>query len=194
MTRIILLVLAALLCRPGLASSQSLADVARAEEARRNSMKRPAKVYTNETLKPDFTSPTQPADAATSSGEASEAAPTPDAGEAPAGAKAPAATPAEPSKAAQDAEAGWRKRMADARAELQRSQMFADALQSRINALSTDFVNRDDPAQRAVVEQDRQKAIAELERVKAEIAQQTKAVAGIEEEARKAGVPAGWLR
>ena len=39
--------------------------------------------------------------------------------------------------------------MTAARAAQQRSQMFAAALQSQINALTTDFVNRDDPAQRA---------------------------------------------
>ena len=36
-------------------------------------------------------------------------------------------------------------------------------MQTRINALTTDFVNRDDPAQRAVIEHDRQKALAELD-------------------------------
>ena len=81
-----------------------------------------------------------------------------------------------------------------ARADLERSKTFADALQSRISALTTDFVNRDDPAQRAVIEQNRLKALAELERVQREIAAQTKAITAIEDEARKSGVPAGWLR
>jgi hypothetical protein len=72
--------------------------------------------------------------------------------------------------------------------------MFQEALQSRINALSTDFVNRDDPYQRAKVAEDRQKALAELERVKGDIEKANKAIADIEEEARKAGVPPGWLR
>ncbi len=69
-----------------------------------------------------------------------------------------------------------------------------DALQSRINALTTDFVNRDDPYQRAVIEGDRVKAIAELERLKKELQLQTKAVDDLREEARRAGVPPGWLR
>ena len=58
----------------------------------------------------------------------------------------------------------------------------------------TDFVNRDDPAQRAKLEADRKTALAELERVKKELETQTKGIAAIEEEARRAGVPAGWLR
>ena len=69
-----------------------------------------------------------------------------------------------------------------------------DSLQSRINALTTDFVNRDDPAQRAKIEADRKAALAELERVKKELDEQTKAITAIEDEARRAGVPAGWLR
>lgn len=84
--------------------------------------------------------------------------------------------------------------MAGARAALERSKVLADALQSRLNALATDIVNRDDPAQRAQLELERQRAITELDRMKAEIAEQTKAIADLEEDARKAGVPPGWLR
>jgi hypothetical protein len=60
--------------------------------------------------------------------------------------------------------------------------------------MKTDFINRDDPAQKAKLETDRKAALAELERVKKEMNDQTKAIAAIEEEARRAGVPAGWLR
>jgi hypothetical protein len=72
--------------------------------------------------------------------------------------------------------------------------VFAEALQSRINALSADFAARDDPAQRAQIADDRQKALEELERVKTDIETSRKTVADIEEEARRAGVPPGWLR
>ena len=64
----------------------------------------------------------------------------------------------------------------------------------QINGLYTEFVNMSDPAQRAVIEQKRLAAIAEQDRVKADIAKQTKALADIEDEARRANVPAGWLR
>jgi hypothetical protein len=77
---------------------------------------------------------------------------------------------------------------------LQRSQTFADALQNQLNSLATDFVNRDDPIQRAGIAQKRDNVMAELERVKKEIADNTKAIAAIQEEARRAGVPAGWVR
>jgi hypothetical protein len=71
---------------------------------------------------------------------------------------------------------------------------YVDAIQTRINALSTDFVNRDDPAQRSVIERDRQKAVAELARLKQVIVDGKKSIANLEEEARRAGVPPGWLR
>ena len=67
-------------------------------------------------------------------------------------------------------------------------------LQSRINALTTDFVNRDDPAQRNAIAAERQKSLAELDRVKQEIVDQQKAISAIQDDARRAGVPAGWVR
>jgi hypothetical protein len=91
-------------------------------------------------------------------------------------------------------EAWWRARVSQAREAQRRAEAFAEALQSRINALSTDVVNRDDPYQRARISDDRLKAIAELQRVTSEIAQSKKEIADIEEEARKANVPPGWLR
>jgi len=184
---------------PPAADAQSLASLARREEARRKDMPKPSKVYTNQDLTRDHTTPAPaPAPAAaaapTYGGHAGGAAPT-----APAAPAAPAEAPSAGADTSADAapardQAYWQGRIAAARADLERSRTFADALQSRISALTTDFVNRDDPAQRAVIEQNRLKAVAELERVQREIAAHTKTISGIEDEARKAGVPAGWLR
>ena len=169
-------------------AAQNLADVARAEEARRKSIRGQAKVYTNETLR----------------GADGGEPPAPPPPQAPAAAPAPAATakpatpgtkPAAPSTAdAAKDEKFWRDRLAGARDALRRSQTFADALQSQINGLYTEFVNMSDPAQRALIEQKRLAAIAEQDRVKADIVKETKALADIEDEARRANVPAGWLR
>ena len=174
------------------ASAQSLADVARAEQARRKEQPKTSKVYTNDSVKTDSAPRTPsvlPADGTNST--------------APTGAVAPAAAsasadPADSSKSDASGElkdqAYWKDRMTSARDQLERSKTLADALQSRINALTLDFVNRDDPAQQSVIAQNRVKAVAELERVQREVVSQTKAIAAIEEEARKAGVPPGWLR
>jgi seryl-tRNA synthetase len=84
--------------------------------------------------------------------------------------------------------------MTEARAQLTRSKLVLEALQTRLNSLSTDIVNRDDPAQRAVLERDRQDTLREMGRLKKDIQDQTKAISDIEEEARRASVPPGWLR
>lgn len=178
------------------AAAQSLGDVARQEEERRKSVRTAGKTYTNDNLRPEPApsapapaaqgQPAQPAQPAT---PASPPAP----GAQPPQAQTPEPQPAAPAPAAQT-EAEWRKRIATAREMVSRSQMFSEALQTRINSLSTDFVNRDDPAQRDMIAAERQKALAELDRVKLEIQQQQKAITAIQEEARRAGVPAGWVR
>ena len=72
--------------------------------------------------------------------------------------------------------------------------MLLEALQARVNGLTSDFTARDDPYQRARIGEDRQKAIGEMERLRREIEGLKKKIEDIEEEARKAGVPPGWLR
>ena len=84
--------------------------------------------------------------------------------------------------------------MQDLQAQLDRDQIFTDALQTRINALTADLTARDDPAQRGVITRDRQKAIDELDRLKLAMQRTSKAIADLEEEARRASVPPGWLR
>jgi hypothetical protein len=171
------------------AVAQSLADVARAEEVRRKAVRGQVKVYTNENLRgadggePPAPQPVPAAPATAAPGAtAKPAAP---------GSNKPAAPSA--AESLKD-EKFWRDRLTAARDALKRSQTFADALQSQINGLYTEFVNMSDPAQRALIEQKRLAAIAEQDRVKADIGKQTKALADIEDEARRANVPAGWLR
>jgi hypothetical protein len=55
-------------------------------------------------------------------------------------------------------------------------------------------VNTDDPAKRDMVAADRQKSLSELDRVRQEIQQHQKAITDVQDEARRAGVPAGWVR
>jgi hypothetical protein len=91
-------------------------------------------------------------------------------------------------------EAWWRQRIAFARDDLRRSDILAEALQTRLNVLASDIASRDDPHQRARLAGDREKALAELERLKSAIELQKHKIGEIEEEARRAGVPPGWLR
>ena len=174
--------LASLLClRAGAAFAQtpSLVELAQKEQERRKALKGAtgSKVYSDKDL-PKTGTP------ATTVSSLPSATPTPVPDE-----KPPEAKPPEQSQ-----ETVWRTRMTQAREAQRRAEMFAEALQSRINALTTDVVNRDDPYQRAKLAEDRQKALAELQRVTGEIEQAKKDIVDIEEEARKAGVPPGWLR
>ena len=106
----------------------------------------------------------------------------------------PDSKPAETKPEDQKDETWWRNRMLQAREAQRRGEAFAAALQSQINGLTTDVVNRDDPYQRAKLSDDRLKALSELQRVTGEIEQAKKDIADIEEEARRANVPPGWLR
>ncbi|HEY7502408.1 MAG TPA: hypothetical protein VH740_28055 [Vicinamibacterales bacterium] len=161
-----------------------LAEVARKEAERRKGVKETQKVITTKDLPESARKPA--------------AAPAPASGEGAGTAAAPASAAAPQSAAAaasdQKDEKYWRNRITQAREGLRRNEAFAEALQSRINALTTDFVNRDDPVQKAKLGEDRAKAIEELARVKSDVEQAKRQIDDVEEEARKAGVPPGWLR
>jgi hypothetical protein len=171
-----------------IASAQTLGDVAKKEEARRKDVKTPGKVYTNDNLKSDAGSTPAPPATQAAGAASNQAPPSPSGVQPPKEGDKPAADDSKKD------EASWRDRIAQARTALDRAKTFAEALQSRINALTTDFSARSDPAQRAVIGSDRQKALAELDRVQKEIQADTKAIADIQEEARKAAVPPGWVR
>lgn len=168
------------------AQTPTLAELAKREEARRKGVTAPAKVVTNDDV-PKGAAPRPGAPAADDKATDDKAAKTDDkaAADDKAGSK-----PEEPAKDA----AWWQKRISAVRDELRRNEMFVDAMQTKINSLSADFAARDDPYQRARIGEERTRAIAEMDRVKAEIEDQKKKIAEIEDEARRAGVPPGWLR
>jgi hypothetical protein len=173
----------ALLTVAGPVRAQSLGDLAKREQARRKAAPPAAKTYTNDDLKqlpPPTGTPGKPADDSAKPADPKAAEPQ----------KVDATKPAEPAKD----EAYWRGRVTAAREDVRRNEAFKEALQTRINALTADFAARDDPYQRAKVSDDRQKALAEMARVSADIEKTIKLIAEIEDEARRAGVPPGWLR
>ncbi len=182
-TAIVSLVLAAVTvagsARP--ARAQSLADVGRQEEERRKEVKTPAKVYTNK----DLGTPSQTSSAA-----------------APAPASGTPAVQAPPAPGADDKpkdggakdQKYWSGRKKELAAKLERDRVLADAMQSRINQLTADFSARSDPAQRSVLERDRQRAVAEFDGLQKAVKDDQKALADFDEDARKASVPPGWLR
>jgi len=178
--RIVATGLGLLFClRAGVALAQtppSLAELAQKEQERKKALKGAAtKVYSDKDLP--------------------KAATPPIASTVPSPTVVPAESkPAEAKPEDQKDETWWRNRMTQAREAQRRAEAFAAALQSQINGLTTDVVNRDDPYQRAKLSDDRLKALSELQRVTGEIEQAKKDIADIEEEARRANVPPGWLR
>lgn len=192
------------------ARAQSLADVAKQEEERRKTIKEPSKVYSNKDLHsvpPVISGPTPDAATAGDEGSATSQSASEKGSEKPSekgsdkGAdkatdkgdkKDPGA--GAPAKGQVKDQAYWSGRMKSLKAQLDHDQTFAEALQTRINALTTDFVNRDDPAQKALIAQNKQKALDELSRLKKAIEDDKKAISDLEDEARRAGVPPGWLR
>jgi hypothetical protein len=168
--------------------AQSLAEVARREEARRKEIRQPARVYTNKDL-----AIVPPATAPATAPPSDKPATPPGAADTD-GAKASPQTPdAKDQVTIKDAKY-WSGRMQGLLAQLDRDQIYTEALQSRANVLTLDLTARDDPAQRAVLIRDRQKAIDEIDRLKLEMQRTAAAIADLEEEARRVSVPPGWLR
>ena len=175
-------------------SAQSLADLARKEGERRQTVKGAAgKTYTDKDLK---SVPPPAADSATADKTADDTKP------ADAAADDKASTDKATDKGSKAADSKtpvkdeeyWSGRMAALRQQLDRDETYLSALQNRIDSLTTDFVNRDDPAQQSQIRAEREKALAELDRLKKVVEEDRRAIPELEEEARREGVPAGWLR
>jgi len=172
----------------------SLAELAQQEAARRKTVKDTKKVITAKDLPESGRRPATEAaqadgsSAAAAGGEQKPAVAAPGAGPSAAGAAAAAGTAPD-----DKGETAWRTRMTQAREGLRRNEMFLDALQMRVQGLTADY-DRHDPFERANIGQTRQKALEEIEKVKSDVELSKKQIADIEEEARKAGVPPGWLR
>lgn len=173
--------------RPVAAQSQpSLAEIARKEAERRKTVKDSKKVITTKDM-PESARKAAPTPPSAESGGAAQ--------QAGADQKLPAAAASGSAAGSQNDEAAWRGRISQAREALRRNEVFLQALQTRVNALDNDFRNGAGSfTQQAQVNADRQKALQELESVKNDVARSKKLIADIEEEARKAGVPPGWLR
>lgn len=175
---LLLVAVASLVCQTAL-SAQSLADVAKAEAARRKATTAKVKVYTNDDL-----------------GAAGAAAPAPVAAP-PTSAAAQAATDSKDPKQPVDekkTEKYWKDRSGAVQQSLSRNKLLLEALQSQVSGLNAEFLNTDDPGRRALLEKKIQTASSEMQRVQQDIEKQKQATVALEDEARKAGVPSGWIR
>ena len=173
------------------APAQSLVEIARQEKARRAAIapEDRSKVYTNDDLRHSggltigALPPAAAAETDAGSGRAGRGTGG-DAGE----------TTVEPDAGDVLDENDWRARMTAAQEARARAGLMASALQNRADGLWAEFTAMDDPARRQVVERQRTEALAELDRTQAEEERLEQQIRDIREEARRAGVPPGWLR
>ena len=182
----------ALLLAAEAAGQTPLVDAARRERARRAAIPadQKARVYTNDDLRDrggltigSLPTADVPAPSAPDTGDAAEAVP----------------TDGEPGAAESDTgpprdEEQWRRRMSAARDGRAQAQLLAAALQNRADGLWAEFTATDDPVQRGEVERRRIEALEALEGMRAERSRLDRELQDIQEEARRAGVPPGWLR
>jgi len=192
-SRILAWTLASLVVGGSVAYGQTLVDVAREEEARRKSVKAPSRVYTlQDVQKASGADPAAPV-SAPQGATAAAAAPAAPAATPPGPA---AAAPPDPSKTEPPPkdEAYWRGQVSGARDKLGRSAAYLNALKTQYGVLTDRFLALADGAQRGAVAAEIQKVDAEINRLQQEMGEQTKALADLEEEARRAGVPPGWIR
>lgn len=169
-------------------STVSLAEVARKEGERRKTAKKATRVITNANLgvnEVNLPPKSMPSFAGSSNQTPSNTSP---------GSPTIPGGKAEPATAGGKDQAFWQNRVKSAMEDLRRTEMFASSLQTKINSLRTDFVNRDNRVEREKIQMDLNASLAELEKLTKEINDKRKAIAAIEDEARKAGVPPGWLR
>jgi hypothetical protein len=159
----------------GSAGAQSLADVARTEEARRRQIAAPKKVYTDADVEKYAPAPGAQAAATTVTSL--------DANGKPVGEQAAA-------QGLPGDEAGWRARMQNARDGMDRNKLLLSALeqQARSAARRAGTPEGEQPAD------DASSRATEIKRLKAEMETFRATLANAEEDARKAGVPPGWVR
>ena len=167
----------------------SMADAASHEAVRRHLMARSSGVYSNDTLPAArYAELNAPTPVAPSAGD--------DGGEKPAmvtrlsGPPPPEPKPADPAAE----EKAWRDRVAALKKSLMDTDAQVVALESKVPLLQNQFMARDDPAQRQALGLELSKALVDLDRAKAKRQTDRAAMDKLHEDARRAGVPPGWLR
>ena len=107
--------------------------------------------------------------------------------------------PSEPAPLAQSPqaaadEATWRRRVRELEDAVSLNTQAVTDTEARLAWLEAQAVSRDDPAQQAVLRQQARQALESLIELRRKVAAGEKTIAALQEEARRLGVPPGWLR
>ena len=196
---------ALVVCATSTVYAQSLGDIARKEEERKKTIKTSGKVYTDADLRKyrgldpvvDATVPQSvlPAAAGTApaAGTEGEAAAATTAGEAAqAGQTDQAAAQAAPAAEAERNQAWWRQQFAERRMKVETATATLRAMVTQYDLLG--MAMTEDPAERVRLDQEREKVKAQVDRLTNEVDVLSRALAALEDEARRANVPPGWIR
>ena len=172
----------------------SLADVAKHEAVRRALTPPSVAIYTNDDLPAMRPSDIPPSEARIGEGDPGAAIP-PATDQSQARKTFPAfERPPDDAVPAAGDEAGWRSRVAALMAAADRDRTLAAGLQSRVLSLQNEVLRRDDPAQRAQLTQELAKTLSELDKMTATVQKNQIALDELREDARRRGVPPGWIR
>lgn len=187
---------------------ETLSDAARREAQRRATVSRAERVLTNADLDRDRRAPIVLVDSSASSSidgpqpSQSQAAPAaaPDS-VGPAADEGRAARVSEVDGDASDAagprvrgEPWWRARAEALAARRGRLDEQQRAMQNRIDMLAAEIAGRDDPFQRLKLEDERRRALEELEALGRDAVDLDRAVSDFHESARRLVIPADWIR
>lgn len=164
----------------------SLADIAQREALRRQATPRATTAFTNDDL-PLMAPAAVSGVRVEAKDEAGEQA-----AEASAATDATEAATDEPDEVRD--EAWWREHFTTARTTLAENRRLLAETRTKVAALQTDFVSLDDPAQRELVRQALDDATAEAQRLEAQVGKDETAMLDLIEQARRAGIPPGWVR
>ena len=196
----------------GTAFSQSLADLARQERARRAQETKPAKVYTNADIVPAPTPPPPPAatpcpcpaGAPAAGNPPAAASPSPEGNKQGSPAAAPGketskppgneeAKPAEKSQA--DLEKEYRDKFAKLRDQLKYETEKLDVMQRELNLMQIQYYSDPNVALREETFRGQiNQRTADIEQQKVVVEKAKQAIADLEEELRKNSLPPGWAR
>jgi len=195
LTILLAAVLALLLGAPSASRAQSLGDVAKKEQEKQEKKKKeksgkpPAKVYTEEDLKKARESESGAVTVLPENGNLAS-------GAASSGDDEVVSGEGRPPGGRRRTEAYWRDRATRARDAVNEADAKVKDLEARVVALRNDMnpVNTQDPNRLQTRDRDLREAIDSLDAARRDADAARKAVADLEEEARRAGALPGWVR
>lgn len=175
--------------------AQSLADIAKKEKERREKIKTPAKVITNETVQEHLQGKGNPPGTImqpSEEGAESDTTSIPTIATQEESTKSEKAS-SEPTDMEGNNESYWRSKIQDAKERITNMEKQVDDLQLRLNSLQMSFYAMDDPNQRQLLNVEIDKTFEMLAKAKDDLQKAKQDLEDIKEEGRRKGALPGWI-